>query len=293
MLEDVNNYNLPIKGTFEKYFDVENYFTWLAFNILVGNIDTQSQNYYLYSPKNGEKWYFIPWDYDGALIRQNRDYFGKYPYEYWEFGMANYWGGVLHNRVLRVEKYRDMLTTKIEELMLLLTPERIESMLNTYRPIVEPYVSRMPDIYYLSGTEDDFNFQYSLIPSEIENNYDLYLESLEISMPFYLGTPQSIGDELSFNWDESYDFDAQDITYEFIISKDWEFREVIYSSSIAIVTYIKIDRLEPGTYFWRVTATNEDGKTQFPFDYYFDAEDGFHPGMKYLYITTEGEILEE
>ena len=108
MLEDVNNYNLPIVQTFETYFDSENYFTWMAFNILVGNIDTQSQNYYLYSPKNGEKWYFIPWDYDGALSRQNRDYFGKYPYEYWEFGIANFWGGVLHNRVLRVEKYRDL-----------------------------------------------------------------------------------------------------------------------------------------------------------------------------------------
>ena len=46
MLEDVNNYSIPIQTTFEKYFDADNYFTWMAYNILVGNVDTQSQNFF-------------------------------------------------------------------------------------------------------------------------------------------------------------------------------------------------------------------------------------------------------
>lgn len=291
MLEDVNNYNIPIEQSFETYFNQENYFTWMAFNILVGNIDTQSQNFYLYSPKNSEKWYFIPWDYDGALNRLDRD--DTYPYEYWEFGLANYWGGVLHNRLLRIDKYRNHLTEKIEELKLFLTPNRIESMLSMYRPIVEPFITRMPDIYYLPGTIQEFNAKYSQMPLEIEANYHLYYDSLEISMPFYLGTPEIIGDKLLFKWEESYDFDAQNITYEFVLSKDWELREIIYSGTIQNITSYQIDMPESGTYFWRVMATNEDGKTQYPFDYYIDAEGMVHPGLKYLFISTEGEILEE
>ncbi len=52
MLDAVNNYSIPIEQTFEKYFNADNYFTWLAFNILMGNVDTQAQNFYLYSPRN-------------------------------------------------------------------------------------------------------------------------------------------------------------------------------------------------------------------------------------------------
>jgi spore coat protein H len=293
LLDDVNNYNIPIDKTFEKYFDSENYFTWMAYNILVGNIDTQSQNYYLYSPKNGEKWYFIPWDYDGSFDRLERELSERTPYENWEFGLANYWGGVLHNRILKLDSYREKLTAKVEELMLFLNPERIENMLNEYKPIVKKYVSRMPDIYYLPGTLQELEMTYSRFPLEIKSNYDLYYESLETSMPFYLGTPKVTGDVLAFNWDPSYDFDAQDILYEFSIAKDWEFKEIIFSTKIENIISQQIDMLEPGTYFWRVTATNEDGKVQYPFDNYRDAERKLHPGMKYLYITAEGEILEE
>jgi spore coat protein H len=293
MLEDLNNYNLPIEQSFEKYFNAENYFTWLAFNILAGNIDTQSQNFYLYSPKNGEQWFFIPWDYDGSFYRQQRDHFGRSPYEYWEYGISNYWGSVLHNRVLRVDHYRDRLTEKIEELYSYLTPERLENMLNIYKPVVEPFISRMPDLYYFPLSIEEFDLQYSLIPTEIEYNYELYYESLDNPMPFFLGTPRIIPGGISLNWDESYDFDAQDIQYEITISKDWEFRDVVFTTSITNITYVEINMLDSGTYFWRVTATNEDEKTQFPFDYYKDAEGLIHPGMKYLYITPNGEILEE
>ncbi len=293
MLDDVNNYNIPIEQTFEKYFNSENYFTWLAFNILVGNVDTQSQNFYLYSPKNSEKWYFIPWDYDTSLERLDREVYGLFPYDYWEFGLANYWGVVLHNRILRVDKYRESLTLKIEELRTFLTPGRIESMLNVYRPVVEPFISRMPDVYYLPGTKQEFDVKFAQMPLEIENNYKLYYESLETPMPFFLGTPKVIDGELYFNWEESYDFKAQNIKYNLVVSKDWEFHEIIFSASIENITSYHIDLQEFGTYFWRVTATNEDGKIQYPFDDYMDAEGKPHPGMKYFYITPDGGILEE
>ena len=51
MLDDVNNYGIPIEQTFEKYFNADNYFTWLAFNILVGNVDTQKSKFFSLQPK--------------------------------------------------------------------------------------------------------------------------------------------------------------------------------------------------------------------------------------------------
>ena len=49
--------------------DEENIVYWMAFQILMGNVDTQNRNVYLYSPLNSDIWYFIAWDNDGCLMR--------------------------------------------------------------------------------------------------------------------------------------------------------------------------------------------------------------------------------
>jgi spore coat protein H len=290
MLEDVNNNSLPIEQTLEKYFDLENYFTWMAYNILIGSVDTQTQNFYLYSPLNSNKWYFLPWDYDDALTRQHREKF-EYPYQRWETGIANYWGVVLHNRVLRSAKYREMLDDKINQLMMFLTPERIDSMMQVYRPVVEPYIYRVPDSAYIEHPEY-FGWHYELIPTEVKNNYALYLESLEQPMPFFLGIPTRANDSLQFIWDESYDFDAENITYRFEVSSDPEFSNIVYQTDTINVTSVDTELFDPGDYFWRVIATNESGKTQYPFDAYFIEKGPPYDGMKYFNITADGEIIE-
>ena len=91
MLSDLNNYSVPIETTFPKYFDEENYFTWLAFQLLTGNVDTTSQNFYLYSPQNGDKWYFIPWDNDGAWqYEEDIAYRGIMSGYHYTQGVSNY-----------------------------------------------------------------------------------------------------------------------------------------------------------------------------------------------------------
>ena len=93
MLDDLNNYSVPIETTFPKYFDEENYFTWMAFQLLTGNTDTINQNFFLYSPQNGNKWYFISWDNDGAWRYEDdivyREEGSGYNYTQ---GITRYWG---------------------------------------------------------------------------------------------------------------------------------------------------------------------------------------------------------
>ncbi|NCC07744.1 MAG: spore coat protein CotH [Clostridia bacterium] len=90
MLDDVNNYSMPIEDVCGKYFDMDNMLTWMAFHILMGNIDTQSRNVYIYSPLNSEKWYFWSWDNDGALEQTTRLVRGNSTARGWEYGISNY-----------------------------------------------------------------------------------------------------------------------------------------------------------------------------------------------------------
>ena len=124
-------------------------------------------------------------------------------------------------------------------------------------------------------TEAQYDTVAAAIPSEVEQNYELYKESLEKPMPFYIGVPVIEGNTLKLNWDASYDFDAE--------------------------TIIQIPEAETtvpsdGQYFVRVRATNESGKTQDAFDYYV-TDDGKNYGMKCFYITggqnVEEDIYEE
>ena len=293
MLDDVNNYAIPIEQTFEKYFDAENFLTWKAFNILVGNIDVQNQNFYLYSPQYGQKWYFLAWDYDGTFSRQYSEYSGSSSQPLgWEVGIANEWVSILHQRVFKVEKYRDQLTEKVEELKQFLTPERIIGMLATYKSVADQYVTRMPDILHLGATPEEYEYFYKLVPTEIDLNYSLYMESLDMPMPFYMGIPQIGDNQIEFVWEESYDFDGQSVSYEFEVSRNWNFSGELESHIITGSTSVSIPLPEPGAYFWRVIATNEDGKSQTPFDLYRDAEGDRHEGMKYFYITADNQVLE-
>lgn len=47
MLDVLNDYSVPIDEVLDQYFDRENLMYWLAFEILTGNVDTQSRNVYL------------------------------------------------------------------------------------------------------------------------------------------------------------------------------------------------------------------------------------------------------
>jgi hypothetical protein len=67
----------------------------------------------------------------------------------------------------------------------------------------------------------------------------------------------------------------------------------VTESKLTNVTETQIDMLKPGTYFWRVIAKNTSGETQVPYSYYEDANSINHYGIKYLYITPDGQVLEK
>ena len=293
MLTDLNDYSIGIEDVLKEHFDEENIVYWMAFQILMGNVDTQNRNVYLYSPLNSDIWYFIAWDNDDCLRRPEYELKNYSDQSSWEKGISNYWGNVLFQRCLKSQTFRDKLNDAILDLKEnYLTEDRLASMIESYKSVVKSYAYSMPDQMNEPLTEAQYDQVSAAIPGEVETNYQLYLESLEKPMPFYIGVPVIKNNKLKLAWDVSYDFDAEDITYTVEVARDYLFQDVIYSSENQLLPEMAMDVLEAGQYFVRVRAGNKSGYTQDAFDYYV-TDSGKNYGMKCFYVTEDDQIEED
>ena len=208
-----------------------------------------------------------------ALYRMYSSYLNIVPKDQLPIDMEK-----LNDAILDLREYlnKDMLTSKIE----------------SYKNVLKPYLYLMPDAEYEPLTSEQYDQIAASLPDEIEKNYQLYLESLETPMPFYIGVPSIDGDKLKFNWDVSYDLDAEDITYSVEVARDYLFQDVIYQNTTLTVPESEMELPNAGQYFVRVRATNTSGKTQDAFDYYV-TDEGKHYGMKCFYITEDNTVEED
>lgn len=289
MLDDLNNYSIPVSDVLKQHFDEENLLYWMAFQILVGNSDTKSRNCYLYSPTNSPIWYILPWDNDGSFFNTEWALKKNTNRGSWEVGVSNYWGNILFQRCLKSDAFREKLDQVIEELRRYLSEERLEEMVEQYAGVVQPYVEKMPDQLNEPLTPEEYEQVKAGLPKEVEQNYEMYRESLEKPMPFYIGRPVTENGKLKINWDASYDFDAEDITYSVEIARDYQFTQVIYKEEQTLIPEILVDIPDPGQYFVRIRATNESGKTQDAFDYYV-TNTGKQYGMICFYINEDHTV---
>lgn len=293
LIDKVNDYSIPIEEIVEEHFDMENMCYWMAFHILIGNYDVGSRNYYLYSPQNSDKWYFISWDNDSAFSRTHYRLADYTEGQSWECGYTQFMHAVLFDRIFRVEKYRDMLTDAVEGLREdYLTEEKVSSMAEQYAAVTRDFVYRQPDDEYAVLKEDQFDLVVSSMGSEIEENYGYYLESLEKPLPFYVGTPCEADGEITVTWDASYDLNGEMITYSFIAARDYNFTDVIYSEDNIVIPEASFGMQEPGIYFIRVRARNESGREQDCYDYYIMDAGGKTYGAKAFMIHEDGSITD-
>ena len=276
MLEAVNDYSIPIEDTVEKYFDLDNFLTWTAMNILMDNMDTDANNFFLYSPLNIEKWYFLPWDYDGGWELQRNMHFIR-PYQ---TGLSNYWGVELHNRFFRNQENVDKLTRKIEELSRYINEETVKAQIGKYRDIVEPFVGRMPDVQYLPDRLAAYDQDIQRIIDTPKKALERYYEDLEKPKPFYLNEATQRDGRIYFDWGVSFDLQDDELTYEMVISKNKEFTDIVYENRSLRGISHSIPELAPGRYFWRVDVVDGKGNRQFNFEIYTDVEGDMYYGIK-------------
>lgn len=292
MLDAVNDYSIPIEDVIGTYFNVDNLTSFLAFNILMGNVDSDAQNYLLYSPASSGTWYYIFWDGDGALSSyEDRLLDNKWAEASWTRGVSNYWANVLFNRMLRIESYRKALDEKMTLLRGIVTPEHVREMIGVYQPIVEHYMTSMPDKARWEVTMEQFHAILEEIPLELDESYENYLASLKKPMPFFLGDMQKVEDGLRVEWDESFDFGGELLHYSLEVASDWNFASetIVYEAADLLKLGEDLPMLEPGEYFYRVIVHNADGEEQIPFDQ-VETPQGIHAGMRRFTITPTGEV---
>lgn len=276
MLEDVNDYTLSIEDVVTNHFDLDNFLTWTAANILMDNMDTDANNFYLYSPLNSNKWYFLPWDYDGGWELQRN----KESIQLWQNGLSNYWGSVLHNRYFRNPEHVEQLKAKVEEISAYINRDTVSKLVDSYRPVVEPFLFRDPDIRYLPGLNTDFEKELQILKDTPERAIERFLEDLERPKPFYQHDVVQEGGKTVFSWDISYDIQGDDLFYDVAIASDPLFTQVMASATDLKETRLEIDALKPGVYYWKVSVRDSEGHAQTSFDYYLDEEGDYHFGMR-------------
>ncbi len=289
MLEAVNDFTYPTSDLLEKYFDLENIAWWMAFMILTGNTDTQNRNFYIYCPQNGDRWYILPWDND-AMLENTEGRLSNYTESgSWESGISNYWGNMLFRRCLQSAEFRKTLDDAINSLREnYLTKDRIRGLAELYSSVVKPDVYEMPDRDYAKLTPENYDIVASALADEPEENYGNYLDSLEKPLPFFVGVPEISDGTMKLTWDNSFDFDAEDITYDVYLARDYNFEDVIWSEEDLRVNTASCEAPAPGQYFLRVRAENFSGFSQDSFDYYVTAENGKIFGALCFYVLPDG-----
>lgn len=280
MLDDVNNLSLNINDVFNHYFDRDNYLTWMATNILFGNKDTLSQNFYLYSPLNSEKWFFLPWDYDGAWDWYNDREENKRTISEWQTGLSSYWGVVLHKRYFKDPENVKALNEKIESLSKIITKQKTKELLDQYYPIVKPFITSQPDINFLPTNVDRFDSIYRSLVNVPEKNKQEYYRTLENPMPIFLDQKKVSNGTYTFHWDYSYDLQGDDLTYDFQLAKDPSFSTIVKQKKNMTRTKMVVKGLTPGPYYWRVIVKDSQGHQQIAFDNYENEDGLIYHGVK-------------
>ena len=269
------------------YIDRDNYLTWLAYNILMGNNDTTVQNFYLYSPLNSQKWFFIPWDGDNCLHWQEDEVEGLTGnYGSWEHGVANYWGVLLHQRFLKNEANRAELAAKVDELHETINRDTVNALAQQYDQVVRPYALAMPDFYYLGNTAAERDAILAGLGDQVELAYQQFYDSLHELMPFFLYQPVQDGQTVLFRWEDAYDFDNQPITYRLRVAATPDFANpVVDVAGLTSTEYpVPAGQLPAGTWYFAVTAETQDGRTA-PAMNKIQVSDVYYPGVDRMEVT--------
>lgn len=294
LMKKVNDPATDFEKVLKNELDSTNLAYWMAFQILVGNHDTQNRNMYLYSPLNSKRWYIIAWDNDNMLFSEEYAAEGKSGDASWETGISNYWGNMLFRRALQTESFQKELTAAVEDLRKqYLSNQKITDLSMNLAKVVEPYVSEVPDSTYLGLSTNDYQKVLKALPNEVEENYERYYSSYKKPMPFFIAVPEVSGKKLKLSWETAYDLHGENITYTVEVASDYNFSKPLYKADKLKLTSAEINVPTKGQYFIRVKATNASGESQYAFDYYVNSNDDKVSGVKSFFVNANGTVSED
>lgn len=264
LLNDINNYDLPIEEVIEHYFIEDNLLTWVATNILMDNMDTDANNFFIYSPLNIKKWLILPWDYDAGW-NNGRKTNNFYPER---GGISNYWGNWLLNRYFRHQENVDKLTTTIEELYAnYINEDIVAAQLEKYKHIPITHINRMPDAQYLPIKASTYDQELQEIIDTPKLALERYYDDIQKPKPFYQWNIATLENgEHVFGWDASFDLQGGALYYTVTIAKDPALTNIVASAERIRETELRVPQLPKGNYYMKVVVADEENNQNISFD---------------------------
>ncbi len=268
MVQAINDENQDFETVFNKYFNEENYLTWLAFSLLVGADDILNHNYILYSPNASSTWYFFPWDFDSNMVFGEKASSSLVPSIK---GGQKLNQSILHRRYFRVPGNLEKIQKKMEYLMEnYFTEANIERLVQAYIPVMERTLFQMPDIGLLRISPEKLIPYTKAFYEGIQENYQNFLYAFQFPAPMFVSMPiRDVDGTLNLSWDTSYSYQGRPITYNVTIANDYNMKQVLFKQEGIIDNRLdaQID-LSPGTYYLLVTAVDSEGNEQVSMEHY-------------------------
>ena len=298
MLDALNDPSIPVEDVIGRYFDKESLYDFLAFNILVDNKDTDTTNFYLYSPTGTEKFYIIPWDMDGAL-RHDYELLRDPSYsEGWEKGIYLYTDSLLFSRIMKSPVCINELSERIAILHEgVLSGENVVRMARELAMKVKPYLYALPDMTFARVSRPAHDQLVEQLKPQMDYNYYAYYDSLETPWPFHIKDPENSNGHVRFTWEESFmpakgeGMTDDDITYTVELSDTWDFDHMIKTASGLRTTSYDAGVMSPGQYFVRISAVSKDGISQGAYEFYNTELKTTVNGVLCFYVFEDGTIV--
>ena len=285
MLDAVNDYSIPIQDVVETYFEKDSLYSWMAFNLLLDNKDTGTENFYLYRPVEGKRFYIIPWDFDGSL---RKDYELLRDPDYspgWQEGIFLFSESVLFRRILQSEYCTNELSEYVTALHdTILSGESVRAMAEALAEEVLPLLYSKADRTYARVTEDDYLTLLSRLAEQVDENFYAYYDTLESPWPFHLLEPEQSGGNVVLRWEASTAMNMG-VTYTVELDDSWNFDAPLLHLTDFDGTEYDAGFLPPGQYFLRVTAKTDNGFTQEAFERYNTEKKTLVHGVLCFYIS--------
>lgn len=288
LLEAANNKDKQISETVEQYFDRENLYYWMAFHILTGNKEVLNGNYYLYSSREADKWYFISWDNDG-ILEEEYELMEDASYDRsWDKGIFIYTDAVLFRRILQDPSCREELNAAVEDIYAnYLTKEAVQEKIDIYRAATEEYLYSLPDQTYVPVSREEYEILSNSMADEISDNYEAYKETMDSAWPFHIQDPVTENGAVVLSWEKSYVYEGAPAVYTVEVARDYTFEDCIISTQTDQTEY-RLNQLPEGQYFVRVRAAGDNGVSQDAYEYYNTEKGTVSYSTLCFYILEDG-----
>jgi spore coat protein H len=250
----------------DRHFNRDNLLTYFASVYLMRNLDSRAKNYLLYStPREPERFYFIPWDWDLAFFPRTN---GTFFVGSWREGFGNWVGIGIFDRMLHEPELVDALLFKMVELaQTSLSQERVNTLVDQLAAEVDPFTRRYPDLNVISPSRlrDEAEAIMGVISESARQIVDLIERPLPVSV--ISASYDADNQAVTFFWDSSVSLQNRPLVYEIVLFEhsQWDEDNIVWRSQRTTDTSLTIqeedlpDDVNAGPYFWMVYVWDAHG----------------------------------